>query len=236
MTIQKVPNGSVVNEVRPKIKSRFDILITRQPSVVKDAQKETEEIAKKYAGVAAMVLIYGNHQVRDGSGYRFIKTDSDQISLYEVFHTYLMRIPGNQVFAICEPNISFMASALQLMARVGATGIGNAWAAYCKAGGEPRMFVMNAQNCEFIVREVPKTVFFNEGGGWDKWMHQFLSGFVRHPRYIDATEYRMISEENVVTNTSVTTQADPYNITNSLTAPIPIRKTKPTAIKKARKD
>ena len=183
------PQGlKTTKEIAPR--GRFNTILSATSASIPPAEQNAA--IWSWQGAADRVIISGTTPLSSYPG--LIWHPNGQPTLASVLTGYMLRIPGNEVFLICAPNISIDSNQKGLFDDVAKFGPGWTWASYFydPSREEPVAFAMSASAMPYIMRYIPAT-YPIDGTGWAVWLHENLAKAMGATRYFDATKYKMVS-------------------------------------------
>jgi len=157
-----------------------------------------------WSNAAARVIVHSAYKmpVMPNNGIRMASTKQENPAVADILRAYVVQIPGDEIFAIAAPNISFNPDQLKLFTHVEKEKMERAWACYASTGGSktPSVFVMSAPVLPHILRDIPNTISFADES-WSVWMDNWLSKFMLKHRYFDGNQFNLVSPLTVPAET-----------------------------------
>lgn len=113
--------------------------------------------------------------------------------LASVLKSYVINIPGREIFLICAPNVIINPEQTAFFNYAENEKMERSWAAYATDAPEglPKAFVMTAPVLPYVLQNIPPNLSFGTQE-WAIWLHQWMSKFMLSHRYFNADAFGLI--------------------------------------------
>ena len=170
-------------------KSSLDTILTGSLSTI--SAEPQNACIWSWQGKAKRVIASG---MIDITPYQGLTSSLDPSpSLAKVLTSYTVKIPGGEVFMICNPDIRITDDQKPIFDFARNSGLEFSWGASLILDGQtiPSAFILSASALPYIIRYIP-TIYGMDGEGWRKWLHEHLGKVMGH-KYFDGSRFNLIS-------------------------------------------
>lgn len=167
---------------------RIGTILTAVCSDLKLPVENQVETVIGWCGMSSRIFVHTGMNLHQHDGLRPVYTESKNPRLRDVIAHYAMSIPGNEVFAICQPNITISKDIIKVLEHADSQKFQVTWSSYAFAGQNviPSIFVMTASVMPHFINDIPTNISMGTDE-WGSWLHGWMKQFMQAHRYFDVT-------------------------------------------------
>lgn len=175
-------------------KYKLSTILTATNSLMDIPVEKQLETIGKWADSASRVILHSTEKPSFHKGLRLNQTTDSNMTVLKLLRSYVVQIPGSEIFAIAAPNVLILPDQQALFEHVEKQKMERSWAAYAKVGLEdtPKVFIMSAPVLPYVLRDLPPTLTFATDE-WAKWVHNWMGKFMLKHRYFNAAPFGIVA-------------------------------------------
>lgn len=153
------------------------------------------DVIDQWAFASSRIFVHSQLKApRQFDGLRVNPSKTERVRVVDALRSYVVQIPGKEVFAIAEPSVFISQDQAKLFAFVADQKMERTWAAFFAPNNPdiPDAFLMAAPVLPYILQEFPEGALFGTPE-WRVWMHAWLGKFMLSHRYFNGSGFGFVT-------------------------------------------